>query len=200
MFNRYQKLKHSIGKSVSIVEINENHYSEETMQDKYRTGNVEKHRDDLTGEYIYGDMIQLLFLLLFLAVWIIDSFFFHFSDISFLLPLWFRVISAAIVLGGGFIMARKGLNIVFGKPPVVPTVIDHSVFSIVRHPIYLSAILFYLGLLLFRISLTAAGVWLAVIIMYYYLSRFEEKLLIKRFGDDYLEYMKKVPMLIPRLF
>ena len=82
----------------------------------------------------------------------------------------------------------------------MPAVIRHGVFGVVRHPIYLSEVLLYLGLLLLRTSLAAVAVWLVAIAFLHYLSRHEEKLLLERFGDDYARYMEDVPMYFPRIF
>ena len=38
-----------------------------------------QHRSDLTGEYAFGDMGQLILLVVFLVVWIVDSFVFKYS-------------------------------------------------------------------------------------------------------------------------
>ncbi len=67
-------------------------------------------------------------------------------------------------------------------------------------PIYLSEILFYLGLLILSLSLTAVGVWLAAIGFFHYISRYEERLLLARFGDEYKRYMENVPMWVPRFW
>jgi hypothetical protein len=60
-------------------------------------------------------------------------------------------------------------------------VIRESVFGVVRHPVYLSEILFYLGLLMLSLSLA-----------------YEEKLLLARFGKDYAKYKREVPMWLPQ--
>ena len=161
---------------------------------------VQKHHDDLTGEYIYGDLIQLVCLVIFLIVWIADSIFLHKTDYSSLLTPYLRVPAGMIILVASFYVASTGLKIVFGTEHPEPTVIDYGVFKWVRHPIYLSALGFYLGLLWIKFSLSATGIWLGIIVMYYFLSRFEEQLLIKRFGTQYTAYMKRVPMLFPKLF
>jgi len=73
------------------------------------------------------------------------------------------------------------------------------VFKVVRHPIYLSEILFYCGLLILSISLAGFVVLLMAIVFLHYISRYEEKLLLARFGEEYSKYMQEVPMWIPRL-
>lgn len=96
-------------------------------------------------------------------------------------------------------MAGKGLSIVFGEKRHEPVVIRKSVFNIVRHPVYLAEILLYLGLLVLNMSLAALGIWVAATIFLHYISRYEEKLLIERFGKEYEQYMRRVPMWIPRV-
>jgi protein-S-isoprenylcysteine O-methyltransferase Ste14 len=102
-----------------------------------------------------------------------------------------------LVLSG--YLARTGMSIVFGKGRRNTKVIRKGVFSVVRHPIYLSEILFYLCPLLLSMSLSAALVWVLTIGFLHYISRHEEKLLLARFGTDYEQYMQAVPMWIPLL-
>ncbi len=77
--------------------------------------------------------------------------------------------------------------------------IRKSVFSVVRHPAYLSEIPLYLGLLMLSISLAAAVVWVVAIGFLHYISRYEERLLLERVGKEYELYMREVPICIPRL-
>jgi len=58
--------------------------------------------------------------------------------------------------------------------------------------------LFYGGLCLLTLSIFAMIVWVVIIGFYHYLARYEEKLLLDRFGADYKSYMNQVPMWIPR--
>jgi len=96
-------------------------------------------------------------------------------------------------------LAKTGLTMVFGEVREKPGIIRKGVFGIIRHPIYMSEILLYLGLLFFSTSLAAVGVWIIGIAFLHYISRYEEKLLLAQFGDEYRQYMKDVPMYIPRL-
>ena len=98
-----------------------------------------------------------------------------------------------------FVLARAGMNIVFTEVRETPGVIKKGIFGVVRHPIYLSEIVLYLGLLFFRTSLAAAFIWIIAIVFLYLISRYEEKLLVARFGDEYKQYMRDVPMFVPKL-
>jgi protein-S-isoprenylcysteine O-methyltransferase Ste14 len=69
----------------------------------------------------------------------------------------------------------------------------------VRHPVYLGELLLYQGLCVISMSLAAYAVALAAAGFLFYLARFEEAVLLKRFGDDYRNYMQEVGMFAPRL-
>jgi protein-S-isoprenylcysteine O-methyltransferase Ste14 len=49
------------------------------------------------------------------------------------------------------------------------------------------------------LSLAAMLVLVFGIVFLYYISRYEERLLLERFGDEYAQYMREVPMWIPWL-
>ena len=161
---------------------------------------VRKHRDDLIGEHKLGDAVQAILACLFFSVWIADSFFLnHTTMLNSIVPLGVRLpIGIVLLLLSGY-LARTGLSIVFGEKREKPAVIRKSVFGIVRHPIYLSELLLYPGLLMMSISLAAAVVWLIAIGFLNYISRYEETLLLEHFGEEYKQYMRDVPMWIPRL-
>lgn len=55
-----------------------------------------------------------------------------------------------------------------------------------------------IGCSLGSISILFIGLPIFLAIVIFYLKHFEEPNLIKRFGDDYLEYRKKIPMMRPK--
>jgi protein-S-isoprenylcysteine O-methyltransferase Ste14 len=162
---------------------------------------TKKHSEHphLTGEYRWGDTGQLILFVLFLGLWITDSFVFHYST-SLLegISNYIRLVLAVPVLIAGWILARGGMKAVFGTARDKPGVISSGVFRIVRHPIYTGAILFYLGAILMTMSIVSAAVWVLIIGFYIYISRYEERILTEAFGNDYLEYKKKTGMLFPK--
>ena len=165
-----------------------------------KTNNSHAHRDDLAGEHPFGDAGQLIIAIIFLVVWITDSFFFRYSTfLNKYIPLAVQITVGLILLLVSLIMARSGMKIVFGEFREKPEVIRNGIFGIVRHPVYLSEILLYLSLLIFRTSLAALAIWIIAIGFFHYISRYEEKLLLQRFGDEYRKYMKEVPMFLPKI-
>lgn len=157
-------------------------------------------RDDLAGEHALGDLGQIVLLIIFLTTWIVDSFIINYSTfLSISIAPIIRISLSIIVFFLSLYLARKSLKIVFGETRQEPGVIVKGPFKLIRHPIYVSAVLFYLGLLLLSPSILAAIIWIFIMVFYYFISRYEERLLLEKFGDAYAEYMKKVPMFIPRL-
>jgi len=78
--------------------------------------------------------------------------------------------------------------------------IQNGVYGIVRHPIYSADIILGWGIFLFwpTIIVFLSVIWLDIILFFW--MHLEEKVLIEKFGNDYLEYKKKVPMFLPRIF
>jgi len=155
-------------------------------------------REDLIGEHALSDIGQLIFLVIFFSVWIADSFVFKFSTfLTQYISNYIRIpISVIAFIIAGY-LAQKGMNTVFAEKRESPQVITNGVFSIVRHPIYLAAMLLYSGFIFLSLSLLSILVWIFIIVFYYQISRYEERLLIKKFGSAYIDYMKKVPMFFP---
>lgn len=158
-------------------------------------------RQDLAGEHRTGDAGQLILGIIFLAVWLADSFFLEFTTfLNGIVPENIRNIAGIIVLLLAGYLSMAGLRTVFGEVRAKPEVIRKGVFGVVRHPVYLGEILLYLGLLLFSMSLAAAIIWVIIIVFLYYISRYEERILLDFFGDEYRTYMDEVPMFVPRWF
>ena len=158
-----------------------------------------KHRDDLTGEHAAGDAGQIILACLFFAIWITDTSFNYTTAINQYVPLAARIPIGLVVLSLSGYLALMGLFIVFVEKRQKPVVIRKSVFGLMRHPIYLSEILLYLGLLIISMSIAAAAVWVFAIVFLHYISRYEERLLLAHFGEEYEQYMRDVPMWVPRL-
>ena len=170
------------------------------MTQQHTRRKAQQQRDDLTGEHTVGDAGQIVLACLFAATWILDTFFFKYTTfLNQYVPLVIRIPLGVILLVLSGYLAKTGMSIVFGEKREQPGVIRKGVFNVVRHPIYLSEILLYLGFLMLSISLAAAVVWVIAILFLHCISRYEERLLLARFGEEYEQYMREVPMWIPRL-
>jgi len=78
--------------------------------------------------------------------------------------------------------------------------IDHGPFAMVRNPLYIGNILIWLGF-----AVSGQLLWLAPLIVvllaleYHAIVRWEERLLESRMGENYRQYMRRVPRWIPNL-
>jgi protein-S-isoprenylcysteine O-methyltransferase Ste14 len=157
-------------------------------------------REDLAGEHRLTDGGQIILLFIFLIVWVLDSFVFRYSTFpTKYVPIFIRIPIAIVFFFFSGFLARVGLRIVFGEQREKPSVVRKSVFGVVRHPVYLSCILFYLAMLILTLSILSGTVWIVIIVFYHLVSRYEERLLLQKFGEEYEGYMKEVPMWIPRI-
>lgn len=168
------------------------------------------------GEARRSHAIQYSILIFFLLIWILDSFIFPFLGFFNSAYLWAIPVYVASLMGiGGFGFAPAylipivpGILIIvlalylLSRSHIVfevkaPKVVDYGLYARVRHPMYLGSILMYLGFWVTTLSLLSLIPLLAAIVGYNYLASKEEELLIAKFGDQYLNYKKRVPKWLP---
>jgi protein-S-isoprenylcysteine O-methyltransferase Ste14 len=167
------------------------------LHDDPRYQNHER-RPDLAGEYPLGDTYQIIAFFIFLSAALLDFFFLGFShQNNAFFSFWIRIPFIILLFSLGCWLSLHGIKVVFGDYRETPILITHDLFTYVRHPVYLGAILVYLAILILVLSPLAGIVWLGIIILYDWLAKYEEKLMLKEFGDAYREYQKKVPMWLP---
>lgn len=158
------------------------------------------NRDDLAGEHKFGDAGQATIAILFFLVWFFDTFVYEYTTkLNEIIPNAVRAPIGIIILIVAGYLAISTLRIVFKEVREVPEVIRKGAYNYCRHPMYLSEILLYIGLLFISMSLAAFIVLLPGIGFLYFICRYEERLLLDRFSDEYRQYMREVPMWIPRL-
>jgi len=156
-------------------------------------------RPDIAGEHPLGDIVQLIVFIIFIIIWVADSFVFKFSlYLQDIIPLGMRWAIGLLKIASGFLLARNGLREVFGDIREKPIVIESGPFKYCRNPVYFGVILMYLGFVITTASLISAILFILIATFYHYISRYEEKLLLEKFGDEYKNYMNRVPMMIPR--
>jgi protein-S-isoprenylcysteine O-methyltransferase Ste14 len=159
------------------------------------------HDPDHAGEHPLGDLGQIAIAFLFLATWAGDTFLLKYTTfLNSTVPNSIRVPLGTALLLLSLFLANRGLFQIFGEKKKDPGVVRKGVFGVVRHPVYLSEILFYFGLLMFSLSLAAASVWGISIVFFRWIAAYEEKLCITRYGAKYTQYMRDVPMWIPRVW
>jgi len=90
----------------------------------------------------------------------------------------------------------KGTPVPFNPPEIV---VDIGPYAWSRNPMLtgLFIVIFGIGLWIMSISLMLVYLPLFIIMNYVELKKVEEPELKKRFGDAYIQYMRKTPMFIP---
>jgi protein-S-isoprenylcysteine O-methyltransferase Ste14 len=151
------------------------------------------------GEHPAGDAGQAILLGLFAAVWAADSFFLRVSTaLAAHVPLAVRVSAAALVMAIALYLVRAG-HAVMHHGARRRAVVTSGAFRYVRHPIYLGSLLFYLALSLATLSLLSCALLVGIFLFYDYIARYEERVLVDRFGEEYRLYRDRTGRWVPRL-
>ena len=161
-------------------------------------GEDRDNRDDLAEEHQYGDIGQVIAVIIFLIVWALDSFVFRLSTfLSNCIPIYIRLILSVLSFAFAGYLAMSSHKAIFDEVRDTPRVISTGLFSYLRHPLYLAALLFYVGFLFTTLSIISLVLFVVVFIFYDYIAAFEEKQLEKKFGQEYIDYKKKTPKWLP---
>jgi len=129
-----------------------------------------------------------------------------FLGISPEIELWFRIILTGILSLLGVLTVRSAIltfgfdymTVVYLYFPEESEIQEHEIYSIIRHPTYLGGILLGTAGLFFRFSVYSILISLIVFLVFRLQIWKEEKELVERFGDGFIEYRKKVPALLVR--
>lgn len=133
---------------------------------------------------------------LFITQIILCLFFYNWAGIDLLAYLgWIILIFGIIILRKSMIDFRA-IKKEDGKNWLdTINVVNYGIYSIIRHPMYLSFMLMAIGLSLISQYLLNVIIGIARILMLYYVMIEEEKMDLKKLGLEYKEYMEKVPRL-----
>jgi len=151
------------------------------------------------GEHPFGDSGQLILLILFLLIWVVDSFLSQISTfLSGYVSLYIRLVILGLILVTAVYLIRSG-HVVVSHKQRPSGVVSTGAFRYVRHPLYLGSIMFYLGLSVSTASLFALVLVVVIFLFYNYLSSYEEKLMENRFSVEYGNYKKRTGKWVPRI-
>ena len=126
-----------------------------------------------------------------------------FADYS--LPAWAGWIGAALILESVVVFWRAHTDLGLNWSPTLEIrekheLITRGIYSVIRHPMYASQILWSVAQVLLLQNWIAGFSSLAVFFPFYFMRvKAEEQLLMERFGDQYRSYMEKVGGVFPKL-
>ncbi|WP_425347702.1 methyltransferase family protein [Spartinivicinus poritis] len=149
-------------------------------------------------EHPFNHKGQFICLSVFLITWIADSFVFQLTTFySQYIPIWFRIIIFILTILSVVLIIRSAI-FAFPENQDVDSVISHGVFNYLRHPMYFSCIILYLGLSLSTASLIALFLILPIFVFYNQIADYEESSLAKRLGNPYLVYKQRSSRWLPK--
>ncbi|MGZ4887249.1 MAG: methyltransferase family protein [Candidatus Aminicenantales bacterium] len=150
------------------------------------------------GEHPFGDAGQLILFLIFMAVWIADSFSLHRS--TFLarhIPLAVRLVLLALAIFTAWFLFRSASALIrHGQRQ--GHVFKSGAFHYVRHPLYLGVLFIYLGMIIATASLYSLAAFAAIFLFYNYIAGYEEKLMEGWTGEAYKSYKKRTGRWLPK--
>ena len=118
------------------------------------------------GEHPLGDSGQLVLLVVYMVVWVADSFVLRFSTfLSSYISIYTRIAIAGLVLIITFYLIMSG-HVVVSREQRPTGIVSTGAFRYVRHPLYLGCILFYFGLAASTVSVFALA--MMVVIFFFY--------------------------------
>jgi protein-S-isoprenylcysteine O-methyltransferase Ste14 len=119
------------------------------------------------------------------------------SIVTFIFGLIFALIGFLTVIRAFTVFGIDYMALVYIYYPDESELQESQIYSIVRHPTYFAVMLIALGGWIGYLSVYAfTSFMLFVIGISLHLKFVEEKELIERFGQDYRDYQKKVPIIV----
>ena len=122
------------------------------------------------------------------------------------IEIWIRVIISGVLTIIGLLTFRSAIltfgfdymAVVYLYFPKESEIQEHEIYSVIRHPTYLAGIILGIAGLFFRFSVYSIFMALLLYLVFRLQIWKEEKELVERFGEGFVEYQKKVPALFVR--
>ena len=157
----------------------------------------EGHEREIPNAHIYHAILPIAFIL----VWFLDSNIFKISTfLNSFIPFVIRLILFILVLVIAITFIMLSHRALFKSHQPSNSLITNGILGHVRNPMYLGILLIYVAFIFLSISLISIGSFIIVFLVYNWMVNFEENILENIFGEQFLEYKKKVPKWIPILF
>lgn len=121
--------------------------------------------------------------------------------INFSIPLLHLIICTPLLIPGAWLAINgvKEVTLRVAETHKADKIVITGVYSIVRHPQHLGALLAHVGISFLLSAWYSLLFTPLMVVLIYLISRKEEDELIREFGKEYEDYKKMVPMLIPKL-
>jgi protein-S-isoprenylcysteine O-methyltransferase Ste14 len=148
--------------------------------------------------------------LVFWSLFLVSPFLFYYRGYEWLSFILWRSPHENLIQGIGLVMilaailladwgrVSRGIIAPSAAMPDTYRISTRGAYSMVRHPMYVSYSLFFAGIPLALLNLLLFGCVLGIL-GYYRIAQEEERVLINRFGEEYIQYQKRVGMFMPKV-
>jgi protein-S-isoprenylcysteine O-methyltransferase Ste14 len=140
------------------------------------------------------DNVIMIYMAIGVVIQILSAFFcfnwFGYDIIVFLGFICF-LISIILFLSSNILREKGGME--QGGSFETTKLVDFGIYSVIRHPIYLSLAYFFIGLTLISLHPVSIFFGITITLMWYYFMIEEEKMTAEKFGEEYSKYMIRVP-------
>jgi len=108
-----------------------------------------------------------------------------------------RVMGSVLFVGGMAIFFICAIQVYANKFLKKGTALK-GLYSFIRHPQYVGLAIAGVGLSILWPRFLVPMLWLVMVLIYYFLSKDEERRMLKQYPDTYGQYMKKTGMFLPK--
>jgi len=137
--------------------------------------------------------------IIFLVIWVLDSFFLQWTTfLNNYVPTLIRIILFIGFLSIALFLIYKSHETLFHDEKPSDELITSGIFKYLRNPMYLGIMLIYISLICLSISLISVGVLIGIFFLYNWMVNFEEKILEEIFGDEYIAHKRKTGKWFPK--
>lgn len=145
-------------------------------------------------------LYHLISIALFIPVFILDALIFNISTfLQAYIHLFIRIILFIFFLTLAIIFFMLSHRAVFPEEYKEKKLVKTGIYAHIRHPMYIGTPLIFIAFILLAMSLISIIPLVINLILFNTVMTYEEKDLERIFGQEYLEYKKKVHRWVPRL-
>lgn len=159
-----------------------------------------KENNQLGRELPHSHLYQGLLPIIFIIIWTIDTFFLSLTTWLnlFIHPLIRFILFIGIFCIGIFFIQLAHKTIFKDNEPS-ETLLVEGILLHVRNPMYLGILLFYISILFLSLSVISIIFFIFIFFIYNIMVNYEENVLEKKFGKEYVDYKIKVPKWVPSI-
>lgn len=125
---------------------------------------------------------------------ILIGFFYQNHGLEYLPIIGIVIIAIGFLfLASGSIVLYEGVDKTERRRRLRFLFVEKGIYTIIRHPVYLGLGILFIGMMFISdLRWSAILAVPSIIIMYYYMIK-EEQVFLEKFGDEFEDYMKRVP-------